>query len=84
LSAPENSSPKPTPLRLFLIELAAYSLLVVAYFLVVLRVLADPLAELFSSQLQLYAFASLGLIVVQAVLLDYIVGFLVNLLGLNR
>jgi hypothetical protein len=59
-------------------------MLVVAYFLIVLRVLADPLAELFSSQLEIYAFASLGLIIAQAVFLDYVVTFLVNLLGLNR
>lgn len=83
MSSPDSLS-KPTRLRIFLIELGAYAVLVTAYFLLVLRVLADPLAELFSSQLQLYAFASLGLILAQAVFLDYVVGFLVGLLGLNR
>ena len=68
----------------FAIELLIYSLLVVAYFFVVLRLLGAPLQSLFSSHLVLYAFLSLGLIVVQAVALEAVTSFIMGLLGLDQ
>ena len=71
-------------IRVFLLELILYGLLVVAYFLLVLQLLGEPLAALFTENLQLYAVVCLGVIVAQAVLLDGVVTFLLDLLGLSR
>jgi len=68
----------------FLIELAIYAALVVAYFFVVLRLLGEPLNDLFSSNLTLYAFLALALIVAQAVLLEAVTSFIMGLLGLDQ
>ena len=69
---------------IFIVELIVYGLLVVAYFLLVLQFLGEPLAELFSKDLPRYALVSLGIIIAQAVALDYVVTFLLDLLGLGR
>jgi len=71
-------------LRDFAIELAIYALLVVGYFLLVLRTLGEYLADIFSSKTVLYAFLALALILAQAVLLGSVTGFLVRRLGLQR
>ena len=71
-------------LRNFAIELMVYVILVTTYALVVLRLLGEPLARLFDSNLAAYAFIGLGLIVAQAALLDIITSFLLNLLRLAR
>jgi len=68
----------------FVIELLVYALLVVAYFMVVLRLLGDPLDRLYSSNLVLYAFLALALIVVQAVVLEMVTSFIMGLLGLDQ
>ena len=68
----------------FAIELLIYSFLVVAYFFVVLRLLGDPLHQLFSSHLVLYAFLALALIVVQAVVLEAVTSFIMGVLGLDQ
>jgi hypothetical protein len=68
----------------FVIELIIYSLLVVTYFFVVLRLLGDPLYRLYSSNLTLYAFLALALIVVQAVVLEAVTSFIMGLLGLDQ
>ena len=70
--------------RNFLIELVLYGILVVVYFLLVLRLLGDWLAGLFGSNLPLYAFLSLGFVVVQAVFLDGVTSFLLDWLNLER
>jgi hypothetical protein len=70
--------------RNFVIELIVYSILVVAYFVVALRLLGEWLARLFHSSLVTYALISLGLIVAQAVFLDVITSFLLNRLNLSR
>ena len=59
--------------RSFAIEVFVYAALVIVYFLLVLRWLAEPLNQLFHNNLVVYAFASLGLIVVQGVILDFVV-----------
>jgi hypothetical protein len=68
----------------FAIELIIYGILVVAYFVVVLRLLGDPLHRLYSSNLVLYAFLALALIVAQAVLLEAVTSFIMGLLGLDQ
>ena len=70
--------------RNFVIELILYSILVVAYFVVALRLLGEWLARLFHSNLVTYALISLGLIVAQGVLLDLITSFLLDRLNLSR
>jgi hypothetical protein len=71
-------------LRDLLIELAVYCVLVGAYYLLVLKLLGDPLADLFQSSLVAYAVAGLALVVAQAVFLDMVTSFLVDRLGFGR
>lgn len=70
--------------RNFVIELIVYSILVVAYFVVALRLMGEWLARLFHSNLVTYALVSLGLIVAQGVLLDAITSFLLNRFNPSR
>jgi hypothetical protein len=58
--------------------------LLLVYFLVVLRFLGDPLNELFNQNLAVYAGATLLLIVAQSVLLDFITSFFVERLDLEK
>lgn len=76
--------PSKAVIRNFLIELVVYGLLLVLYFFLALRYLADPLAKLFDSSLTAYAFVSLGLIVFQAVALEVVVAYFFDFLGINR
>ncbi len=71
-------------LRNFILEMILYGVLVVAYFLAVLRFLGEPLMELYESSLPLYAVVALILIVAQGVVLEWVTSFLINLLGLER
>lgn len=71
-------------LRNLAIEIILYAGLVVGYFLLVLRLLGEPLHALFTNSLVLYAFVALGLIVVQAAALDFVTSFLIERLGLDR
>jgi hypothetical protein len=68
----------------FLVELTLYGLLLLAYFLLVLRYLGNPLSRMSRDNLWLYAVLGLGLMIAQAVLLDVITSFLVQQLGLER
>lgn len=70
--------------RNFVIELILYSALVVGYSIFVLRLLAEPLQQLFHNKSLPYAFATLGLIVAQGTLLDSLTSFLIKLLPLDR
>jgi hypothetical protein len=56
----------------------------VVYFFAVLRFLGDPLKTLYTQKIMIYAFAGLGLIVVQAVVLEAVTGYLIRLLRLDR
>jgi hypothetical protein len=71
-------------IRGFAIEIAVYAVLVVGYFFLVLRFLAEPLAKLFDSNLVAYAFIALLLIVVQGVALEVVTSFIISLLGLDK
>ena len=68
----------------FAIELVIYAVLVIGYFLVVLRILGEPLNVLYKRNLGLYAFLALVLIVVQAVVLESVTSFIMGLLGLDK
>ena len=68
----------------FAIELIVYGLLVVGYFLAVLRLLGPFLRNLFQNELIIYAFLGLGLVVAQGVLLETVTSFILDWLNLNR
>lgn len=68
----------------FLTELVIYSLLLLAYFLLVLRLLGRPLTRVFHENLPLYAVVGLGLIVAQGVVLEMVTSFLVEHMRLER
>ena len=71
-------------LRNFMIEMVVYGILIGIYFYIALRFLADPLANLFHNNLIVYAAIGLGLIVVQAVFLEFVTSLLFDFLGLHR
>jgi hypothetical protein len=73
-----------TLIRSLIIELIVYAVLLVGYFLLVLRFLAAPLARLFSDNLTLYGIASLALIVTQGVTLEALTSWLMRVLKLDR
>jgi hypothetical protein len=68
----------------FAIELVVYGLLVLAYFLLVLRYLNEILTELYNNNLITYAFLGLGLVVAQGVVLEFITSFIISKLRLER
>lgn len=70
--------------RNFVIELIVYGVLVVVYFLVILRSLGSWLTSLYHNNLTVYAFLALALIVVQAVILEKVTTFLIERIGLER
>ena len=70
-------------IRNLFIEMFIYGVLLVVYFLTVLQFLDEPLYNLFSQNLWVYAGAALLLIVVQAVVLEWVTSFLINKLGLE-
>ncbi len=71
-------------LRNFLIELIIYALLLIVYFWGALRFLGEPLNRIFHLNPLVYAIATLILIVVQGVLLEWITSFLITRLGLEK
>lgn len=71
-------------IRNFAIEVLIYAALVVVYFVLVLRLLGEPLEKLFMDNLTLYACAALLLIVVQGAVLELLTSFLISRLGLER
>jgi hypothetical protein len=66
------------------VELIVYGVLVALYAVGVLRFLGDPLADLYESNLTLYAWVALALIVAQGVVLDGVTSFLLDRLRLTR
>ena len=67
----------------FLAEIIIYGLLLAIYFVAVLRLLGEPLNELFNLNPLVYAGATLLLIVVQAVILEQVTSFMLKLLKLD-
>lgn len=70
--------------RPFVIEMVIYGLLLTAYFLIVLNTIGGWLADVFERNLTLYAVLALVLIVAQAVVLDHLTEFILNIFGLKR
>ena len=70
--------------RLLIIELVVYALLLVAYFFLVLQFLGKPLTNLFNTNLLLYGFGALALMVAQGFLLDMVTSFLLKLLRIDH
>ncbi len=66
--------------RAFLIELAIYSVLVVAYFFLVLHFLGNGLRQLEQQHRYTYAGAAVLLMIGQAVLLQYLTTFLLRVI----
>ena len=69
--AAKHSTGASTVLRL-LVEMVVYAVFVFAYYLVVLHFLLGWFEELFEAHKTLYAVASLGVIIAQAVLLELV------------
>jgi hypothetical protein len=73
-----------TLIRNLLVELFVYGILLVVYFFIALRYLSEPLSHLFENDLVVYAVIGLGLIVVQAVFLEFVTSLLFDFLSLHR
>jgi uncharacterized membrane protein (DUF106 family) len=71
-------------LRNFVLEIIIYGVLLLIYFVAVLRLLGRPLNELFHLDPFFYALATLLLIVIQSVALEMITSFLIDRLGLEK
>ncbi len=70
--------------RNLLIEIVIYGILIFAYYLGVLRWLDDWLMSLFQNNLIFYSVTGLGLIVVQAALLDFVTSFILKYIKLDQ
>ena len=70
--------------RNLLIEIVIYGILVFGYYLLVLRWLDDWLMTIFNTNLVYYAFAGLGMILIQAVLLDFVTSFLMKFIKTDQ
>ena len=71
-------------IRNLIVEILIYSVLIFGYYLLVLRWLGEWIGSMFDSNLYLYAFTGLGLIFVQAVLLDLLTSFLMKFIKLDQ
>ncbi len=71
-------------IRNLMIEIIIYSILIFGYYLIVLRWLDDWLMSIFQSNLVVYAVTGLGLIVIQAALLDFVTSFLMRYIKLDQ
>ncbi len=71
-------------IRNLMIEIIIYSILIFGYYLIVLRWLDDWLLSIFQSNLVMYAVTGLGLIVIQAALLDFVTSFLMRYIKLDQ
>jgi len=69
---------------ILLIEVIVYALVMALYVYLGLRYLSEPIQKLFDSNLNLYAIAVILLILIQAVVLEFIVSFLLRSLGIFK
>ncbi len=65
--------------RALLVELPIYGILVVAYFFLVLHFLTDWLGNLHAKHTTLYSLVSIGLVIGQAVVLEWVTTLLLRL-----
>ncbi len=71
-------------LRNFFVELVVYGGIIAIYFYVALQYLGEPLAKLYADNLTLYAVIGLSLIIIQAIILEFVTSVLFDFLGINR
>jgi hypothetical protein len=70
--------------RNLLIEIVIYSFLIFGYYLLVLRWLDDWLMMIFNTNLVYYAFVGLSMILIQAVLLDFVTSYLMKFIKTDQ
>jgi hypothetical protein len=70
--------------RNLLVEIIIYSVLIFGYYLLVLRWMGDWLMNMFNTNLVYYSLVGLGLIFIQAVLLDFVTSFLMKYIKLDQ
>jgi len=70
--------------RNLLIEIIIYSVLIFGYYLLVLRWLDDWLMSIFNTNLVYYAIVGLGMILIQAVLLDFVTSYLMKFIKTDQ
>ena len=70
--------------RNLLVEITIYSVLIFGYYLLVLRWMGDWLMNMFNTNLVYYSLVGLGLIFIQAVLLDFVTSFLMKYIKLDQ
>lgn len=71
-------------LRNLIAEIFLYSLLLVGYYLIVLRWIQHWVQDLFLDNLVLYAFVGLGLILIQGAFLDLVTSLLMKYIKLDQ
>jgi len=71
-------------LRNLLIEIIIYGFFIYGYYMLVLRFLDDWLMTIFHTNLVNYSLVGLGLIVIQAILLDFITSYLMKFIRLDQ
>jgi uncharacterized membrane protein YcaP (DUF421 family) len=70
--------------RNLLVEIIIYSVLIFGYYLLVLRWMGDWLMNMFNTNLVYYSLVGLGLIFIQAVLLDFVTSYLMKYIKLDQ
>ena len=71
-------------ISVLLIEVLLYAVFMSLYIYLGLRYMGEPMYRLFNNNLSLYSVAVILLILVQAVLLEFIVNFLIKSLGIFK
>ena len=71
-------------LRNLLIQIIIYGFLVFLYYILVLRWLDDWLMTYFETNLVYYSLVGVGLIFIQAVLLDFVTSYLMKFIKLDQ
>ena len=70
--------------RNLVVEIIIYGVLIYGYYYLVLRRLADWLMTIFNTNLVYYSLVGLGLILIQAVLLDFVTSYLMKYFKLDQ
>jgi hypothetical protein len=70
--------------RNLLAEIIIYSILIMGYYLLVLRWLGDWLMTMFNTSLVYYSLIGLGMIFIQAVLLDFVTSYMMKYIKLDQ
>lgn len=71
-------------LRNLLAEIIIYGFLIAGYYLLILRWLDDWLMTIFNTNLVYYSIVGLGMIFIQAVILDFVTSYLMKYVKLDQ